>query len=130
MTSNDGQLPPGLVGSLRHLVAAVLGLVRNRLRILNVEIQEEKLRLAELLVMGVMFVLFLLMAFILIFITLILFLWEWAEWISLGFTIFFVLGAFVFYRIIYHRLTAGPSPFDETVSELKKDIVALIGRDE
>lgn len=123
---------PGIVGSMRQIVSAVLATIRTRMRILNVELQEEKLRLAELIVLGTVFILFLLMSFVLI-IFLVIFIaleYGYAWEVTLALIIFFVVSATVLYKIIYNKIKHGPALFDTSISELKKDIEALTGKDD
>lgn len=58
-STSGGEPPAGLMQSLRNLAATALGAVQTRLALLVSEIEEERLRLVQLLVWGAAALLFL-----------------------------------------------------------------------
>ncbi|HVU25217.1 MAG TPA: phage holin family protein [Opitutus sp.] len=120
--AETAQEPEGLPASARNLARSVLGLVRTRLELFALELQEERLRTARLLVwLGVATTL--VAAGILVATgALALLLWRTAGYaglitVAVG-TLALAAGLFWFLR---RQIVEGPEPFEATIAEFKKD---------
>src|SRR5215831_14687328 len=88
--------PPGWSTLLRTLASTVLGTLENRGELLSVEWQEERLRMAELLVRGVAFLFMAMMVVMLLTATIIFLFPEGARlYAAAGFILLYLLGAVV-----------------------------------
>lgn len=112
---------PGFMASLAGLGENLVGLLRERIELISVELQEEKYRLIRFFIWmsaavfaGVMTLLFATLTIVYLF-------WESARLAVLGgFTIFY--GAGLVCVIIFLRRTfTHPKPFDATIETLKED---------
>jgi uncharacterized membrane protein YqjE len=116
----------GLIDSVRRVTNSVLGLVHNRLSLIAVELQEEKIRainhiiwLSVAMALGV--------AGLLVAIaTLAIFLWQRAGYAGLLGLAFVTLGlAALTLWLLRRRILNGPQPFATSVAEISKDFETL-----
>jgi len=122
-TSDHGA---GLLPSLRGLLSSGLALVRNRLELLGVELQEEKARLLGLLAYGAAAFLLLSAAtvFFAIFLTVVF--WDSHRLLALGlFTGVFAGGGIVALVVAFRLARASSSLFSASLSELARDRAGL-----
>lgn len=117
---------PGLFESIKKLGATAIALTYTRLEILATELEEEKLRVVQLLLItAVTFLCFTLGAALLILFLVILF-WETHKIIVLGIlaALFLILGVILLY--VLRRKATKPKLFSSSLSELAKDHEQLI----
>lgn len=115
----------GLFASLRGLAATGLALLRNRLELLAVEIQEEKARTVGLIAYSIATVLLLGAGamFLAVFVTVLL--WDSNRLLALGVFATLFLGGGVVCLLAVRRLAATPSSlFVASLAELAKDRAA------
>lgn len=115
----------GLFASLRGLAATGLVLLRTRLELLAVEIQEEKARVVGLVAYSIATVLLLGAGtiFLAVFVTVLL--WESNRLLALGIFAALFLGGGVICLLAVRRLAAMPSSlFAASLAELAKDRAA------
>lgn len=116
------------LGPLRRIGGSLLALARSRLELFTVELQEEKLRVLNLLVwLGVAAALG--VAGIIIAMSALTF-WVWAAagYAGLvGLAVITLAGAAVILSVIRYKVRTGPTPFAHTVNEFKKDAECLRG---
>ncbi len=111
---------PGLGGVLHRMGETCLGLLRNRVELLSVEWQEERLRAAEVLMWGVSLAFLVMMAAMLLTATVIfLFPPAWRPYVTGGFTILYLAGAVRAWFVLKTLLQ--DQPFSETLHEVEKD---------
>jgi uncharacterized membrane protein YqjE len=112
----------GLLGSLRRLLDRGLGLAQNRLELLSLELQEEKHRLVELLVLTFTVVALGLMALILISFTIVVLFWESGRLaVLIVMTLLYIAATvWLFYKLRVQMRT-GRQPLRDSLEELKKD---------
>ncbi len=120
---------PGLLASLKNLGGSFLQAVQTRLEILSVELQEEKWRLVQLLLLAGAAVFLSVIAVITVTITIAILAGpEWRPYVLCGFSLLYV-GATVFTaRALQRCLRERPPPFASTLETLKKDREWLISR--
>lgn len=114
--------PPGLVGSLARFGRTAIGLLRTRLEILSTELEEERIRFAEL-ALAVFAVAFCLqMAVLLFVIFMVVLLWDTHRLVTLGaFAAAFLVIGLGLLMMLRHRLRTRPRMFAATLGELGKD---------
>jgi uncharacterized membrane protein YqjE len=116
----------GLMDSVRRLANSVLGLMHNRLSLIAVELQEEKIRainhiiwLSVAMALGVAGVLVAIA-------TLAIFLWERAGYAGLIGLALLTLGLAAFALwLLRRRILNGPQPFATSVAEIGRDFETL-----
>jgi uncharacterized membrane protein YqjE len=111
-----------LFASLRRLLDSVVVLVQNRLQLLGVELQEEKIRFFGLLLSAAAVVVFGFMALIAATALVVVALWETSPVAVLAIVTLVYGGtaAGIGYNL-KQRLQRGPPPFAGTLAEFKKD---------
>ncbi len=118
-------------GTLRARLDAVLGLAQTRLELLALELHEEKLRLARLLLMTMLAALLLGSALLLAVLWLTALLWDSHRLLALGGgTVLLAFGGVAAATAAARTLTAGSRLFSASLSELRLDRSALASRDE
>jgi uncharacterized membrane protein YqjE len=117
-----GLPPPGFVRSLQSLGDAVLGTAQDRLRLFAVELQEEKLRLVQLLLFAAAIILAGIMALTFASLTLAFLFWETGRFAVLGgITAFYVVALLGLVLGLRRFLRQQMPPFAATLEEFKKD---------
>ena len=121
----------GLPGSLRALGATVLALVCARAKLIAVELQEEKARAGQKLVLVVLAALFLAMGMLLAAFLVVVLFWDAHRMLAAGGVTLLYLGiggwALLRLRQMNHN---SPPPFSATMGEFANDLRLLSGRDE
>lgn len=128
--AESAQSAGGVVTSIRRAGSSLLGLFGNRVELLAVEWQEEKLRALRLLAWLVAALFFLVAGGLVALGALGLFLWRQAGYLGLGGLALAALatGALLWWRL-RREIAAGPAPFADTVAELRKDAACLRSRE-
>lgn len=120
--------PPrgGLFTSLRGLLATAVGLLQNRLELLAVEVQEEKLRLASLAAWGLAAVLLLCAGIVFLAIFLTVLFWDGNRLLVLGLATAALLATGLLSMLMAWRaLRRGSGLFAASLAELRQDRAAL-----
>lgn len=124
-----GDDPPPLsdpVASVRRLVDSLLALARNRLQILASELQSEKERAFELLPWIGLAAGLGLAGFVLVIVTLALYLWTLAGYAGLlALAASLLLAATLLWLRLRARLRREPPPFADSIAEFQKDRACL-----
>lgn len=112
----------GWLDSLRRMSDSLLGLVQNRLDLAGVELQEEKLRVLNLLVWLAVAIALGAAGLLVGMGALALFLWERAGYAGLiGLAVVALAAAGGLLHSIRKRIQTAPPPFAETVEQFRKD---------
>lgn len=113
----------GLAASAKRVGHSLLGLVRTRVELFAVELQEEKLRALNLLLWAAVAVALVMTAVLFTLGTIALFLWQRAGFAGLAGLVAGVLlaaaGVVIYLRRTIQR---GPAPFAATTAEFQKDM--------
>lgn len=118
----EANKPPGLLASLRGAVDSVLALVRTRFELLTVELQQEKVRLLDLLLRAALAGILLLLALGTLTAGLVYLLWPLSPLAAFGgLTLVYGGGAVWLLLSIRRELRLGPKPFAGTLAEFDKD---------
>lgn len=112
----------GLFASLRRLLDSALALVQNRFEVFSVELQEEKIRLVDLLLRAVVVVVLGFMTLIAATALIVVWLWDSSPVAVLAIvTLLYGLTAAGMGYSLKQRLQRSPRPFAGTLAEFKKD---------
>lgn len=115
----------GLLGSSRRLLAAVAGILKNRLELLATDLAEEKFRISAILLFGGLAVFFLCFSLMFLALFLTALFWE-SRVLVLGiFTGIFLLGGILAVLRVASEVGRKPRLFSGTITELKRDWDAL-----
>jgi uncharacterized membrane protein YqjE len=119
---HDDLPPSGVFESLRKLCDTGLAILQNRLELFGVEVEEQKARLLRVLFLGAVVVLLANTALFLVTATIIMLVGEDARVVVLvGLSLLYASAAGGIYFLLRRELRSAPLPFNDTVSELKKD---------
>ncbi|MFN0069001.1 MAG: phage holin family protein [Limisphaerales bacterium] len=121
MTGDDGHESRGVLGTLRRLGDHLIGLAENRFALIGVEAEEEKWRLADLLVRAVT-VAVLALGAVGTFTALVVFLVPLPPAGTLAILcVLYAGGAWLGVAGLRRRLRESPRPFQRTMEEFQKD---------
>jgi uncharacterized membrane protein YqjE len=114
--------PPGLVDSLSRLGRSGVALLRTRLAILGTEIEEERIRFAQLALAVAAIAFCLQMAVLLFVVFMVVLLWESHRLVTLGaFAALFLIAGVAGVLVLKRRLERRPKMFASSLGELAKD---------
>lgn len=121
----------GLMGSVRRLSISVLSIVGTRLALLANELQEERLRLTQMLFFASLALFFFGMSVLLLTIFVVVYFWDDYRLAALAiFTIIFFLAGIVMALLARRQSIAGSKLFSTSLAELEKDKQSLRGKHE
>ena len=121
--------PPGLLASLRNLIATAIGVLRTRLDLLATEAEEAKLRLASIFFWGVLALVFLSIGLVMLTLLIAVVLWDThrvqvVAMLAIG---YFALGIGIIFWV-RQQLRSAPKLFAASLAELAKDQEQLTSR--
>jgi uncharacterized membrane protein YqjE len=120
MSESNGE-NPGLVDSLKRVARTAAAIAQNRLELLLVELQEERSRLFDLLLLAATGIVFGLMTLIVLTFTIVVMFWDGHRIAVLaGLGVTYLAGATLAFRRFSLRLR-DEEAFSGTLAELKKD---------
>jgi uncharacterized membrane protein YqjE len=112
----------GLLGSIKALVATLIDIAHTRLQLLGNEIHEERLRVRQLLLLGVIAGFFFVLAVLLFTLFVIVFFWDSNRLLAIGgFAGFYLAIAAGFVIALRSRAATGSRLFKASLGELRKD---------
>ena len=118
----------GLLHSIKHLAQTLLGAAQTRLEILATEIEEERVRLEQLLLVALAAAFCLAMGIVLAIALVVLYFWDTHRLAAVGMlAAAFLAAGVVFGLILRYKAKTGPTPFAITRGELAKDRAMLRG---
>jgi uncharacterized membrane protein YqjE len=118
----------GLLHSIKHLAQTLLGAAQTRLEILATEIEEERARLEQMLLVAAAAAFCLAMGVVLCIALIVLYYWDTHRLLAVGVLAAAFLGAGVVLGLILRdKGKSRPKPFAITRSELAKDRAMLRG---
>lgn len=121
----------GFMGSVHGLTRSLLALLRTRAELLAIELQEEKERRKEMLILAVLGALFLALGVQLLAFLVVVVFWDTYRIAAIaGVTALYLgIAAWAFLRLRY-KWRDSPSPFAASLQEIAKDMDAMQGGDE
>lgn len=122
MTGQEAGPPPGRTGPLRDLLGSALGLLGTHVELLGVEIQEEKERLRELLLLAILAGAGLTLGLLLASAFLVILFWDSYRLLVLGILVLAWLGMSAWaFAALRRGMAEHPNTFAASVAELEKD---------
>lgn len=116
----------GLFASLRRVMAGLLGIVSSRVELIANEWEEERLRLTQALLFGLLALFSFCMGILFLAILVVLLFWQNHPLLVVTVLMFtFFAAAVVLYILSSGKLGQKPALFADTLAELKRDITAL-----
>jgi uncharacterized membrane protein YqjE len=118
----EANQPQGLLASVRGAMGSVLALAQTRFRLLAVELQQEKVRLVDLLLRAALAAILILLALGTLTAGLIYLLWPLSPLAAFGGLTLLYGGVATWLLLgIRRELKHGPQPFAGTLAEFEKD---------
>jgi|PersoiStandDraft_1058852.scaffolds.fasta_scaffold91186_1 uncharacterized membrane protein YqjE len=118
----------GLLHSIKHLAQTLLGAAQTRLEILATEIEEERVRLEQLLLVALAAAFCLAMGIVLCVALVVVYYWDTHRLAAVGMlAAAFLAAGVVFGLILRDKAKTRPKPFAITRGELAKDRAMLRG---
>jgi uncharacterized membrane protein YqjE len=112
----------GLLHSIRHLAGNLLGAAQTRLEIFATELEEERLRLEQLLLVALAAAFCFAMGIVLCVALIVLYYWDTHRLAAVGIlAAAFIAASVVLGLIVRDKANARPKPFAATRGELAKD---------
>jgi uncharacterized membrane protein YqjE len=122
--------PPGLLASLRSLVATAVDILRTRLALLAAEVEEESLRWARLAFLAVIALLLLTLGLLTFTLLIVILFWDTHRVLAAGLlTALYLGGALGIGLYVRSGLRGGSKLFSASLAELDKDREKLTSRD-
>lgn len=116
----------GLLQSVRTLLATLVGIARNRLELLVTELEEERLRLTQLVFYGLMALFFFALGVVLLSLWVVVAFWDTHRMLAISAVLFVHMSLAVYCFVAARRvLNSKPRFFSATLGELAKDQAAL-----
>lgn len=120
---------PGLLASLRRLAATTGEILHTRIEILSVELEEAGLRIGQLVVYGLVSLLFLGLGLLLATALVVTLFWETHRiYVLTGFTVVYCVIGISAALVVRYKIKNWPRLFSTTLSELSKDHERLTSR--
>ncbi len=124
-------MPQGLFGSARRALGALVDIGQTRLQLAGTELEEERLRLAELLLYATAALFCLGLGIVLATLLLVLVFWDGPRILVLALAALLFLGTGTALAVTWRRKARGKPPLlATTLAELRRDRDALIGQAE
>ena len=121
--------PQGLLGSARLVLGALVDIGQTRLQLASTELEEERLRIAELLVFAAAALFFLGLGIVLATLLLVLVFWDGPRVLALSAVTAVFLALGIGLALTWRRKSrAKPPLLGATLAELQRDRDALAGR--
>jgi uncharacterized membrane protein YqjE len=112
----------GIISSLRKLARTGVAILENRIALLTVELEEEKLRMLGLLLWVAGAILAATHAILLVTLTVVFLFTETARvYVLAAFSLVYLTAAWWAVTTLRNRIKKGPPPFQETLAQLRKD---------
>jgi|ERR1051325_6087861 uncharacterized membrane protein YqjE len=125
-TSGNGPAPTGIVDSIRSFLASWVAVVKTRVDIIAVELEEQREWLEQLVLLAVGALFCISLGLILLTLFVVVLFWESHPlWVLGGFTLLYLGGGLGLWLTLRQKIKAKPRIFSATAAELGKDYSAL-----
>ena len=127
MANSTSAPPASLMDSVRSFLASWVAVVKNRVEIISVEIEEQREWLEHLILMAVGALFCISLGLILLTLFIVVLFWETEGrlWVLGGFAVLYLLGGLMLWLALRKKMKAKPRIFSTTAAELGKDYSAL-----
>ncbi|HTG43354.1 MAG TPA: phage holin family protein [Verrucomicrobiae bacterium] len=127
-TASSGSAPPasGIVDTIRSFLASWIAVIKTRVEIISVELEEQREWLEELILLALGALFCLSLGLILLTLFVVVLFWENHPLAVLGgFTILYLGGGIALWIMLRQKIKSKPRIFSATAAELGKDYSAL-----
>ena len=127
MSTSASAPPTGVIDSIRSFLASWVAVVKTRVEIISVEIEEQREWLESLILMAVGALFCISLGLILLTLFVVVFFWETdaREWVLGGFAGLYLAGGAVLWLALRKKIKSKPRIFSTTAAELGKDYTSL-----
>ena len=113
---------PGVLASLRGLVATAIAITHNRLQLLASDLEEQRVRALQMIVLGAVAFFCGAVAVLLVSAWIVIALWDQYRLLTLGFlAIVYFAGCVIALALLRSRMVARPRMFASSLAELHRD---------
>ena len=113
---------PGVLASLRGLVATAIAITHNRLQLLASDLEEQRVRALQMIVLGAVAFFCGAVAVLLVSAWIVIALWDQYRLLTLGFlAIVYFAGCVIALVLLRSRMVARPRMFASSLAELHRD---------
>lgn len=125
-SSPSGPSASGVIDSIRSFLASWVAVLKTRVDIISVELEEQREWLERLILMALAALFCISLGIILLTLFIVVLFWETARlWVLGGFAVLYLGGGAVLWMLLRQKMKAKPRLFSATSSELAKDYSAL-----
>jgi uncharacterized membrane protein YqjE len=118
--------PSGIMESVRSFLATWVAVLKTRVEIISVEIEEQREWIEQLILLAVAALFCLSLGLILLTLFFVVLFWETGRlWVLGGFAVLYLGGGGLLWLLLRQKLRAKPKLFSATAAELGKDYAAL-----
>lgn len=119
--------PSGVMDSVRSFLASWVAVVKTRVEIISVEIEEQREWLLHLIIMAVAALFCISLGLILLTLFVVVLFWETdaRRWVLGGFAALYLVGGVVLWLSLRKKIKSKPRIFSTTAAELGKDYSSL-----
>src|SRR5688572_24420387 len=127
MATSASAPPTGVIDSVRSFLASWVAVVKTRVEIISVEIEEQREWLESLILMAVGALFCISLGLILLTLFVVVFFWETDArlWVLGGFAALYLLGGGFLWLTLRKKMKSKPRIFSTTAAELGKDYTTL-----
>jgi uncharacterized membrane protein YqjE len=126
--ASSADAPFGLLASARHVLGALVEIGQTRLQLARTELEEERLRLAQLLLYAAAAAFFLGLGIVFATLLLVVVFWDGPRVLVLSVVVLSYLGIGASLALVWrHKARSKPPLLAATIAELRRDRDALLG---
>lgn len=121
--SEQDDSPKGLTGPIKRILQSAAGFLNTKIELISIELQEEKRRLLEILILASFAILFAILALIVVSFTIVAFYWDSPHRLSIlvGMSVLYVVVSGMLFLRLQKKAHLATKIFQATSDELKKD---------
>jgi uncharacterized membrane protein YqjE len=121
---------PGLLGSLRNLAATLVAMAQTRLELLSTEVEEERLRLLQLLLRASLALFFSALGIIMMTLFVVILFWDTHRvLVTILFGVLYLAIGLVLWLVVRNQARGKSKVFSTSIAELAKDREQLTSTD-
>ncbi|OIQ91869.1 hypothetical protein GALL_262400 [mine drainage metagenome] len=118
--------PTGLLASLKRLTGTILAIIQTRLDLLSIELEEERLRVRQMLLYGSLALFFFGLAILLLTVFVVALFWDtYRLQVVGGLAVFFFVAGLLLWNALRRLARERPKLFSSSLAELADDIDRL-----
>jgi len=111
----------GISASIRRILESASGFLITKVELLSIELQEEKRRVLEILILASLAILFAVLTLIVVSFTIVVLCWDNKVQVLIAMSVLYALVSFLLFMVLRRKASIGAKIFQTSVDELKKD---------